>query len=696
MGSEVVFRDLVTSKSGEEREELIRRLVSRMNLKEKIGQMVGSTNLFILATMAFRYGWRTFDSGANRRLGIPPIRFTDGPRGVCLDHSTCFPVAMARGATFDPELQERIGSAIGVEARSQGASFYGGVCINLLRHPGWGRAQETYGEDPFHLGKMGSAAIKGAQRHLMTCAKHFACNSIEESRFYVDVRVDERTLREVYLPHFRACVEAGAASVMSAYNRVNGEYCGHNAHLLRDILKDEWGYDGFVMSDFVWGLRDGPAGLRGGLDMEMPKKWRYGFGFMRAVKRGKVDARLIDEAVTRILRQKARFTKVGEAGAYGPEKVACREHTDLALEAARKGMVLLKNEGAALPLDREKLQCIAVIGDLADKANIGDRGSSRVSPPYVVTPLEGIRSRSAGSVEIIHEGGSDIEEACRAARRADAVVVVAGLTYREEGEYLSSLSRVGGDRMDLGLRRGDQELIKAVADATKRCIVVLEGGSAITMQGWREEAEAILMAWYPGMEGGNAIADILFGDVNPSGRLPITFPASTGQLPSFDKKAKTMEYGYYHGYRLFDREGMMPAYPFGFGLSYTRYEYAGLELERGKIGRDEGLTVSLTVNNTGERAGEETVQLYVGCPGRRIDRPVKELKGFERVALEPGDGARVTFEIKAADLAYYDSENAVWEVEEGEYTVYAGSSSSEDDLPLRATFTIRGHIFDLR
>ncbi len=454
----------------------------------------------------------------------------------------------------------------------------------------------------------------------MACAKHFACNSIEESRFYVDVRVDERTLREIYLPHFRECAGAGAASLMSAYNRVNGEYCGHNSHLLRDILKEEWGFDGFVMSDFVWGLRDGPAGLRGGLDVEMPRKWRYGRGFRRAVKRSKADVGLIDEAVTRILRQKVRFAEVGEAGAYGPEKVACREHIDLALEVARKGMVLLRNERAALPLDREELRSITVIGELADRANIGDRGSSRVKPPYVVTPLGGIRNRTAGSVEVIYDDGRDLERACRAARRADAVVVVAGLTYREEGEYLSFLSRVGGDRMDLGLRPRDQELIKAVAAATKRCIVVLEGGSAITMQGWQEEVGAILMAWYPGMEGGNAIADILFGDVNPSGRLPITFPASTSQLPPFDKKAGTIEYGYYHGYRLFDREGLSPAYPFGFGLSYTRYEYTGLELEREEIDRDEGLAVYVTVNNAGERAGEETVQLYVSCPGRHVDR----------------------------------------------------------------------------
>lgn len=688
MATATRFNDLVACSGEEELEGRIHELLSNMSLNEKIGQMVGDTSLPILFTMIFRYGWRTFDSGANRRLGIPSLRFSDGPRGVNLNHSTCFPVAMARGATWDPGLAERVGSAIGIEARSQGSTFSGSICVNLLRHPGWGRAQETFGEDPHHLGVMGVAALQGTQRHLMACVKHFACNSIEESRFFVDVLVSERTLREIYLPHFKRCVDAGAASVMSAYNRVNGEYCGHNARLLRDILKDEWGFDGPVMSDFVWGVRDGAAGVRGGLDMEMPKKWRFGLPLRRAVKRGLVKEEMIDDAAARVLRVKARFARVGEEGVYGPERVACREHVDLALEAARKGIVLLKNEGGTLPLDRAGVSCVAVIGGLADTPNIGDRGSSRVEPPYVVTPFQGIRNKAGDGVKVELVDGLDVAQARRLARRADASIVVVGLTCREEGEFMSSLAKAGGDRVDLGLKEEDQALIKAVAEEAGRCIVVLEGGSAITMEGWDDQVESILMAWYPGMEGGNAIAEILFGDVNPSGRLPVTFPVSARQLPHFDKKAKSIEYGYYHGYRHFDHKGLDPAYPFGFGLSYTRFEYSSIKVSAEEIPGDGKLQVVVVLANVGDRTGEETVQVYAGFPATGVERHVRELKAFQRVELGPGEAAEILFEIEAADLARYDEPSAAWVVDAGEYMVYAGPSSRESDLGLRAAFRV--------
>ncbi len=353
MARETTFEDVARATEGEEREELIRELVGRMSLAEKLGQMSGDIGLAALAVMAFRYGWTTYDSGRNDRLGIPALKFTDGPRGVTLGHSTCFPAAMARGAAWDPGLEERVGRAMGMEARSRGADFFGGICINLLRHPGWGRAQETYGEDPFHLGEMGTAALRGVQENVMGCVKHYACNSVERSRFFLDVRIEERTLREVYLPHFKRCVDAGAAAVMSAYNQVNGEYCGHNGHLLREILKEEWGFDGLVMSDWVWGVRDGAAGVRAGLDVEMPRRWRFGRPLRRAVKRGEVDEALIDEAVARVLRVKARFAPVVRPGGAAGSAVF-REHTGLAREAARKGMVLLKNEGGALPLDSSR------------------------------------------------------------------------------------------------------------------------------------------------------------------------------------------------------------------------------------------------------------------------------------------------------------------------------------------------------
>ncbi len=670
---------------GEEREARIRELLSRMTLREKVGQMSGSAGILDLPVMLVRYNLYPFRAGANKRLGIPAIRFTDGPRGVALNHSTCFPVSMARGATWDVELEKRVGSAMGIEARAQGADFFGGVCINLLRHPGWGRAQESFGEDPHLLGAMGSAMVRGLQKHLMACAKHFACNSVEESRFYVDVRVDERTLREVYLPHFKRCVDAGVASIMSAYNRVNGRYCAHNTHLLRDILKGEWGFDGIVMSDFVFGTRSTVKAARGGLDIEMPNTLFYGRRLVKAVREGKVPGELVDEAATRVLRQKARFSRVGDDRTYGREKVACREHEELAREVARKSIVLLKNEDGVLPVRRAEVRKIAVLGELADRANLGDRGSSRVRPSYAVTPLAGIRDRAGDSIEVIYEKGGNRSRAEQAARDADVAIVVAGLTGRDEGEAMPVV-KLGGDREDLQLPERHIALIDAVASAARRCVVILEGGSAVLVSGWREEVQGILMAWYPGMQGGNAIADVIFGEVNPSGRLPLTFPAANEQLPFFDKKARSIEYGYYHGYRLFDKEGLKPAFPFGFGLSYTEFRYEGLQIARRELPRDGRLAVEVTLTNAGSMAGEETVQLYIGYEHSGVDRPPKELKAFTRVHLEPGESKAVSLDIEVADLAYYNAASDQWEVEEMEYAVLAGSSSR--DIHLRDYFRV--------
>ncbi|MGQ9537777.1 MAG: glycoside hydrolase family 3 C-terminal domain-containing protein [Actinomycetota bacterium] len=672
---------------GEERELLLGALVRGMSMRRKANQMAGRMRVWEMLVSIFRYNFRPFRAGEDRRLGIPPLRFTDGPRGVALDHSTCFPVSIARGATWDVALEERVAEAMAVEARSQGADFFGGVCINLLRHPGWGRAQETFGEDPYLLGEMGAAMVRGAQRHLMACVKHFACNSIEESRFYVDVRVDERTLREVYLPHFRRCVEEGTAAVMSAYNRVNGEYCAHNTHLLRDILKGEWGFQGLVMSDFLLGTRDTVKAALGGLDVEMPHAIFFGRRLVRAVRRGEVPESLVDEAVTRILRQKARFANAG-TGDYGPHRVACPEHVELALEVARKGIVLLKNAGGFLPLDHRKTRRLAVVGRMANLPNIGDRGSSRVRPPRVVTVLQGLRELVGEDVELLYRDGSDIRTAEEAARSADACVVVVGLSARDEGEAMPGPVKLGGDREDLSLRPRDVRLLETVASANPSCVVVLQGGSAVLTAGWREMVPAILMAWYPGMEGGRAVAEVIFGLVNPGGKLPVTFPESNDQLPPFDKKARSVEYGYYHGYRLFDKMGMRPAFPFGFGLSYTTYEYRDLRLGAAEIPADGELTVEAEVANTGQRAGEEVVQLYVGYPASAVDRPVKELKGFYRVRLEPGESKRVSFTLRAPDLAYFDVALGRWVVERTEYEVCVGPSSDPADLRLRARFRI--------
>ncbi|MGD8397453.1 MAG: glycoside hydrolase family 3 C-terminal domain-containing protein [Anaerolineae bacterium] len=676
----------------EQVEDKARDLLAKMTFDEKIDQMSGDLpTVRGLIGMLRHYNAEPYPAGENLRLGIPGIRFTDGPRGVAVYSSTCFPVPMARGASWDVELEARIGDAVGVEARAQGANFFAGVCINLLRHPAWGRAQETYGEDPFHLGEMGAALVRGVQRHVMACVKHYACNSIENARFKVDVRVDERALREIYLPHFRRCVEEGAASVMSAYNKVNGTYCGQNRRLLRDILKEEWGFDGIVISDFVYGTRT-PLAAAAGLDVEMPVTIYFGRRLKRAVRRGEVPQAAIDEAVLRLLRKKIEFAQVGEPPRYTPEAVVSDEHVALAREAAIKSMVLLKNDPVdgtpLLPLAAAALNRVAVVGRLAALPNTGDHGSSQVRPPYVVTPLEGIRAALGDAIAVNFDDGQDLAAATRTAGGADVAVVVVGYTFQDEGEYMGSMFQArGGDRAQLTLHRRDEALVQAVAAANPRTVVILVGGSAIVAEAWRAQVPAILMAWYAGMEGGHALADLLLGHANPSGKLPCVFPRSADHLPFFDAAADEIEYGYFHGYRLLDMDGHEPAFPFGFGLSYTNYAYSNLHLSGEAITPGSTLVASVDVTNTGSRGGQEVAQLYVSYRGSAVERPVRELKGFARVSLAPGETASVSFPLPARSLAYYDEARAKWIVEPITYVVSVGGSSRAQDL-LSAEFRV--------
>ncbi len=535
---------------------------------------------------------------------------------------------------------------------------------------------------------MGAALVRGVQRHVMACVKHYAANSIENARMKVDVRLSERTLREMYLPHFKRCIDAGAAAVMSAYNQVNGEHCGHCAHLLRDILKRDWNFSGFVISDFVFGIRDGRAAILGGLDIEMPFTQHYGQKLKKLVQSGKVPEALIDEAVLRILRQKIRFAQIGEPDRYGPQTVVSAEHRALAREAAQKSMVLLKNdrvsESRVLPIDRTHVRRIALIGELAAVENIGDHGSSKVRPPYVVTPLQGLQA--ASQCEVIFEKRQTISTAVDAARRADTAIIMAGYRSYEEGEKIP-FTRQGGDRVSLTLKPHDEALIQAVAAANPRTIVVLIGGSAILTEAWRERVPAILMAWYPGMEGGHALADVLFGAVNPGGKLPCVFPKSEAHLPFFDRNADAIEYGNYHGYRLLDRDGHEPAFAFGFGLSYTTFEYGNLRLDRDTLTHDGTLQVGVDITNTGDRAGDEVAQLYVGYDGSQVERAVKDLKGFVRLHLEAGETKTATFTLRADQLAYYDERYQDWVAEPVGYTALVGPSSRSSDL-LSASFRI--------
>ncbi len=657
-------------------EALVSDILAEMTLAEKLDQMHGIGFLPVDGL------WHTAE---NERLGIPGFRMVDGPRGVGVfaGTATAFPVGMARGATWDLLLEERVGEAIGREVRAKGGSVLLAPTINILSHPRWGRAQETYGEDPLHLGRMGVAFVRGAQRYVVASAKHYALNNIENTRYWVNVSVDERTLREIYLSHFRMVVQEGhVGSIMSAYNRVNGYYCSGNIPLLSRILKDDWGFKGFVESDWFFGMWSSVESALAGLDIEMPAPIFYGNRLFAAVEAGAVPEETIDEAVRRILRVKYCFDLDTNPPEPNPEEVATEAHAALALEVARKAVVLLKNDGI-LPLDRESVESVVVVGELADTPNHGDNGSSAVAPPYVITPLEGIRNR-AGGVRVDYVVGNPLSEDDREAiEAADAAVVVAGLTAEEEGEAIIPGK---GDRADLGLPTEQEQLIAAVADLNARTIVVLEGGSVITLETWLPRVEAVLMAWYPGQEGGNAIADVLFGDVNPAGRLPSTWPRSEGDLPAFINDQSQVEYGYYHGYLHVDREGIEPRFPFGYGLSYTTFEYTNLALSDETVPGDGALRVGVDVSNTGAVAGEEVVQLYVSCTGSRVDRPVRALKGFEKVPLAPGETRRVLFDLAAEDLAFYDVEAEDWEVESIAYTVNVGSSSR--DLPLSAMFAV--------
>ena len=678
-------------------------LVSRMTFEEKLGQMAGDVSRLGFAKFAASFVlYREIlmlGSGENERLHIPPFTFSDGPRGIVVAEATTFPVAMARGASWDTDLERRVGDAIGKEARAAGANYFGGVCLNLVRHPAWGRAQETYGEDPWHVGQMGISIINGVQRHnVMACAKHFALNSIEVSRFKVDVSVDERTLREVYLPHFQMAVkEAKVASIMSAYNKVRGDFCGESRYLLTDILRNDWGFRGFVSSDWMWGLHDGAKGVIAGMDVEMPLRRHYTKKEIQAaLDSGKISTAQLDEIVRRVVRTKLIHLTATDPQEYPKTLLASQEHQRLALESAEECMVLLKNDHGFLPLSADKIQTFAVIGKLANEDNTGDRGSSSTHPPHVIRILDGLKEFGKGRFSVAYDDGSNIESARKTAADADVVLLVVGYEPGDEGELLTPGDEgkaykhtwgSGGDRPNLYLKPQEQDLLKQVLPVNKNSVVTLIGGSAIMTNGWDQNTRSILMAWYPGMMGGKALANILFGQANPSGKLPFTVPKDEKHLPFFQADIDSIHYGYYHGYTLLDKKNIEPAYPFGFGLSYTNFKYDKLHLDKDVIGKDGSLNASVEVSNTGKVAGQEVVQLYVGFRNSIIDRPVKLLRGFEKVKILPGETNTIRIPLAAKDLAWYNPETKEWVIDEMEYELYVGSSSAERDL-LKSSFRI--------
>ncbi|MEW5736994.1 MAG: glycoside hydrolase family 3 C-terminal domain-containing protein [Thermodesulfobacteriota bacterium] len=665
--------------------ERARALVGRMSLTEKLRMLAGRGGLH--AALPFTYHLLRYNAPGNRRLGIPGIRFTDGPSGVVMGRSVCFPSPIGRGASFDPDLEEAVGRALGQRAQELGANTLGAVCVNLVRHPAGGRSQESFGAEPFHVGRMGAALTRGISRHAMAVVKHFALNSMENARFTVDVRADERTLREVFLPHFKACVDAGASGVMTAYNRVNGRHCDLNAELVQKILKDDWGFSGFVISDFLLGVHATAASLNAGLDLEMPQAFFFSLpALLTSLAAGAISRNRVDEAAARLVGQQVRMGLVGKPRERRTRPPVSDEHRNLARLSAQKSIVLLKNENNRLPIRPGQGMKIAVFGNAARRGCGGSLGSVAVRPPYWVTPLEGLRRKGQGATIVFcPEGGRYLQKARRLAVEADVCLVFAGIAPRDEGEYFPFLG--GGDRKTLALPQTQQRLIEEIARAGGKAAVVLSGGSAVCKGPWADCADAVLMTWYAGMEGGNAIADVLFGNVNPGGKLPLTFPHSDGELFPFDPGAKQVQYDYHHDYRYYDHKGFSPWYAFGHGLSYTEFSYANLKLNERSIRPDGALDFSLSLANTGKRAGDEVVQVYVGLENSRVSpRSKKELKAFQRVTLTPGEERELSFRIPAQSLAVYDPARKSWFAEEMEYSLLAGSSSA--DIRLRAMFSI--------
>jgi beta-glucosidase len=666
----------------------IRKLISKMTLEEKTLLCSGS---------GF---WHTKPI---ERLGIPSIKMNDGPHGLRnVDEgswesvpATCFPTAVTLAASWDRGLVEKVGRAIGEECQAAGVSILLGPGVNIKRSPLCGRNFEYYSEDPFLSSEIALYFIKGVQSQgVGACIKHFCANNQEHRRLTVNAVIDERTLREIYLASFEKAVREGKPwAVMAAYNRVNGEYCSENKYLLNDILRGEWGFEGIVISD--WGaVNERVKGLLAGLDLQMPYDGGLGDGkILEAVKRGEVSEQVLDAAVGRILKI------VFEALRNRREDVTFDRSTyhRLAREAARDCFVLLKNEDSILPLKAEGV--IALIGAFAKNPRYQGRGSSQVKPTMLDSAYDEICSMVGGKAKVLYADGyrldSDevdeklLEEARRVAGEADVAILFTGLPERYESE--------GYDRPHMKLPESHNLLVEETSKVQRNLVVVLSNGAPVEMP-WVDKVKAILETYLGGQAWGGAVADVLFGVVSPSGKLPETFPKKLSDNPSylsFPGEGDTVEYreGIFVGYRYYDKKEMDVLFPFGHGLSYTTFQYYDLSIDKKEMTDQETLKVSVRVKNIGKILGKEVVQLYVRDLKSSVMRPDKELKGFEKVELKPGEEKEVVFILDRRAFAYYNSEIRDWYVEEGEFEILVGRSSRDiilrDRVYVRPTVHVR-------
>lgn len=786
-------------------QQRVEDLLARMTLEEKIQQLSGVG----------------FDTKENKRLGIPVLSMNDGPVGVRWGKATAFPAAVGIAASWNPELTLRIGEVIARETKAKGRNYLLGPCVNIHRFPLGGRNFESYGEDPFLAARLAAAFVKGIQSQgVLASVKHYACNNQEWERHKLDVTVAERALREIYLPAFKAAVQEGKAyTVMAAYNVLRGDHCSESAHLLDTILKKEWGFRGFVVSDWR-SVYSTVKSAKAGLDLEMPVAEYFGEKLLEAVKKGEVKESVIDDKIRRLMRVRFKAGLFDHPPKEDESVLHREEHKKLALKAAQQSLVLLKNNNKILPLDQGKLKTLAVIGPNALDARVGGGGSSKVTPFYAVSPMQGLKKALGKNVKIKHalgiairgdidplrqafhaeyfnnielkgkpvmkrveekidfnwgydaphpslhrpddrntfsvrwvstieppktgkyrfqflhndgmrafigdkpifdnwkknriqfktvtvplqagkkyslrieyffDGGISqvkfgwilpdhdyIAEAAGIAKQCDAAIIFAGLYERWESE--------SWDRRRMELPNQDL-LIDAVAKANPNTIVVMQTGSPVFMP-WLDKVAAVVQAWYPGQEGGNAIADVLLGNVNPAGKLPFSFISSYDHSPAFkDYKDKSLKSPYaegiFVGYRYLDKHRIKPLFPFGHGLSYTTFRYSGLKVEPEP--GNHTFKVSLKITNTGKRAGTEIVQLYISDIESSLERPEKELKGFARIHLNPGQSKTVTLKLNSGSFAFFDPNPDRWRVETGDFEVSVGSSSEQIQLKKRIT-----------
>lgn len=698
----------VTDKEKVQMEKRIEKLIKKMTLEEKVGLLHGNSKFYVAGV---------------ERLGIPEWSLSDGPHGVRAeinrhdwayagwtnDSASYFPTGTAFAAAWNPELAYRRGEVLGEEARWRKKDVLLGPGVNIIRSPLCGRNFEYMSEDPYMNSVLAVAYIKGLQSRDVACSvKHFAVNNQETNRTTVDVECSERALREIYLPAFKAAVqEGGALTVMAAYNKFRGEFCAENNYLVRKILRNEWGFDGVYVTD--WGAAHSTVpSMEAGLDLEMGtlidkyEDWYYANPLIEAVKSGKIPMSLVDEKVGDVLRVMIKTNVLDPKKRFGPGSMNTKEHQQATYDAAAEAIVLLKNQNNLLPLDFSSIKSLAVIGDNATRKHSNGGLSSEIKAVYEVTPLEALRAKWGDKVDIrfaqgyeklstfvegsnngqssgtfsskTQESDALLKEAVEVARTSDVALLVCGLNHDYDTESF--------DRLNMDIPYGQVELIQEVVKANPRTIVVMIAGSPLNMAAVDICSPAIVWAWFNGMEGGNALVDVLSGKVNPSGKMPFTTPVSLDQSPAHalgNFPGRDLKVNYEEdilvGYRWFDTKGLPVVYPFGYGLSYTTFNYSNLNTDKKTYDQADTIQATFTLTNTGDREGAEVSQLYVSDPVCSVMRPVKELKGFKKVFLKPGESRRITLDIPVSSLAFYSEAQSQFVVEPGEFILQLGALS---------------------